>query len=222
MVDFSLIALASMLAAMAASYGPALLRALPEPDDAEPGKPTYAKLARTSRLAISLAVGAALITAAVGWRIGAEPILTAWAVLSVVGVLLAFIDWRTRLLPYRVVVPSTVVVGLLLVEAAVIDGAWDALLRSTLAGLAVFAAFFVSWWVLPRAVGYGDVRISGMLGAMLGWHGWSTVFVGMYAAFLLGAVIGVGLAVAKVVDRKAIPFGPFLFAGTFLGVLIAP
>ena len=66
------------------------------------------------------------------------------------------------------------------------------------------------WVVYPRGLGYGDVRLSGLLGLALGYLGWGEVLVGMYAGFLLGGIIGGVLALAKVVDRKRYPFGPFM------------
>ncbi len=41
----------------------------------------------------------------------------------------------------------------------------------------------------------------------------------MYAGFLLGGIIGGVLALAKVVDRKRYPFGPFMLVGAVVGVL---
>ncbi|MGH3425374.1 MAG: prepilin peptidase, partial [Nocardioidaceae bacterium] len=66
---------------------------------------------------------------------------------------------------------------------------------------------------------YGDVRLSGVLGIALGWLGWPHVVIGLYAAFVVGAVLGIALAAVRIVDRKAYPFGPFLLVGTWFGVL---
>lgn len=58
------------------------------------------------------------------------------------------------------------------------------------------------------------------LGAVLGWYGWATVMLGALAAFLLGALYGGVLVVARRAGRKtAIAFGPFLIGGAFLGLL---
>ena len=51
---------------------------------------------------------------------------------------------------------------------------------------------------------------------------WPELVLGLYAAFLLGGLIGGVLAAAKVVDRKGYPFGPFLVFGSWLAVVTAP
>jgi leader peptidase (prepilin peptidase)/N-methyltransferase len=44
----------------------------------------------------------------------------------------------------------------------------------------------------------------------------------MFLAVLLGAVVGVGLLLTRRASRRsAIPYGPFLLAGTLIGCLAA-
>ena len=70
------------------------------------------------------------------------------------------------------------------------------------------------WYIHPRGLGYGDVRLSGILGIALGWVGYGReLVVGIYAAFLLGGVGGALLSRLRIVDRKGFPFGPFMFVG---------
>ena len=70
-------------------------------------------------------------------------------------------------------------------------------------------------------MGFGDVRLSFVLGLFLGWLGWGDVFGGLFAGFLYGAVIGVVLIAVEVTAAASstIPFGPFLAAGTMTFVL---
>jgi leader peptidase (prepilin peptidase)/N-methyltransferase len=64
------------------------------------------------------------------------------------------------------------------------------------------------------------VKLAFSLGLYLGWLGWGQVFLGGFLAFLLGALIGVGLIAAGLKGRKDfVPFGPFLALGTFLTIL---
>jgi len=196
----------------------------PEPAPAgppEPDKVLYAELARSPRLGLWCALVAAAAAGVMGASRGWQPDLPVWVCLSVSGVAMGYVDWRTRLLPVRLVVPTYVVVGALLLVAYAVERDTSQLVRSAVAWAAVFAVFFLLWFIYPRGLGYGDVRLSGVIGMALGWLGWSAVLVGTYAGFLLGAVIGGVLALLRVVDRRGYPFGPFMLAGIVLGVLAA-
>ena len=68
-------------------------------------------------------------------------------------------------------------------------------------------------------MGDGDVRLSPLLGAYLGWLNPGLAAVGLFFGFLTGAIVGVVVLVAKRGDRKtAVPFGPFLALGTVLAI----
>ena len=70
-------------------------------------------------------------------------------------------------------------------------------------------------------MGDGDVRLSPLLGAYLGWLGLAYVPVGLFLGFLFGAIVGVAAMVIGRAGRKtAIPFGPFLAAGTIVAVFV--
>jgi leader peptidase (prepilin peptidase)/N-methyltransferase len=72
-------------------------------------------------------------------------------------------------------------------------------------------------------MGMGDVKLAGVLGMGLAWLGWSEWLVGAFLAFLLGAVVGLGLMLLRRASRRsAIPFGPFMVAGALLGILVGP
>lgn len=213
------IAAMAVAAAVAAFWAPEAIRRLPDPVEVEV---PYAELAGRRHLGGRLAVAAAIVAGSLGAALGPEPSLPVWCFLSVVGVALSYVDWRVRLLPLRIVAPSYVVVGLLLLGAMLVTGDYGAAERALIAWIATYAVFALMWLVYRRGIGYGDVRLSGVLAMALGWLGWTELVVGMYAAFILGALIGGGLAIAKVVDRKGYPFGPFMFAGAWIGVVAGP
>ncbi len=87
--------------------------------------------------------------------------------------------------------------------------------------LALGAGYFVLFLINPSGMGFGDVKLALGTGAVLGWYGWPTVLLGTFAGFLLGALYGGALVVARRAGRRThIPFGPFLVAGALAGLLI--
>ena len=220
MPDALVALLSAAVVAGLCAFGPMLIGRLPEPrldtDAAE--KIAYTELAARPRLAAKLAAVGALVGAAVGWTIGDEPVLFAWIFLGAVGTVLGYIDAQTRLLPTRIIAPSYAVLVALLLLAAGLDGSTGDLVRAGLGWLAFGGFYFAMWFIYPKGLGYGDVRLSGLLGLGLGYLGWGPVLVGMYAGFLLGGIGGALLALARIVDRKRYPFGPFMLLGALVGL----
>ena len=147
--------------------------------------------------------------------------LPAYLYLTAVGVALAFIDLDTKRLPNVLTLPSYPIMAALLLIPAVADGLWGDYVRAMLGALALFAFYLLLALVYPAGMGMGDVKLAGVLGMALAWLGWGEWFVGSFLAFLLGAVVGLGLMLFRGAGRRsAIPFGPFMLGGAFLGILL--
>ncbi len=154
------------------------------------------------------------------WRFGWSWELPAYLYFASVGIALAAIDLDTKRLPNALTLPSYVVLGVLLLVPAVADGDWSGYLRSWLAALALFAFYFLLAVIYPAGMGFGDVKLAGVLGLVLGWLSWSVLVVGGFLGFLLGGVVGGGLMLVRKAGRKSkIPFGPFMLAGALLAIL---
>ena len=84
------------------------------------------------------------------------------------------------------------------------------------------------WWAAPEpaeedpedtyssdygAMGFGDVKLMGMIGAFIGW---TATGIGMILAIFLGAVLGIALYL-RTKDRQ-VPFGPFLALGSLIAL----
>lgn len=152
--------------------------------------------------------------AGVTWEL---PALLYLAALTVVA---TTIDLQHHRLPDAIVLPSYPAMLALLALALAGPAGLPDYGRALLAGVAMFAAYLVLAMISPSGLGGGDVKLAGVLGLVLGWYGWWQVLVGSFSAFFLGAIVGLALMVLGRAGRKSkIPFGPFMFLGTYVGLL---
>ena len=139
---------------------------------------------------------------------------------------LTAIDVDVKRLPNAIVLPGWAAVVVILGVATVLSslgdaGAWEPFVRALLGGVALYLFYYVVRLISPRGMGGGDVKLAGLVGTVLGWFGWGALVVGAFAAFVLGGAIGLALIVIKRAGRKtAIPFGPWMLAGAWVGILI--
>jgi leader peptidase (prepilin peptidase)/N-methyltransferase len=133
------------------------------------------------------------------------------AALAFLLVPVVFIDLEHRIIPDRITLPG-IVAGLVL---SFLRGGLPGLTQALLAGLGA-GAFFLAVAVLSRGgMGGGDVKLAAMLGAFTDP---GKVLVGVFLAVLAGGLVGVGLLLTGRKRRKdAIPFGPFLAVGGYVG-----
>jgi leader peptidase (prepilin peptidase)/N-methyltransferase len=168
--------------------------------------------------AVELLTG--VLFAAVAYRIGPVPALPAFLYLTAVGIALAAIDLDHRRLPNVLTLPSYVVVGVLLAVAGAVAGDWWALARAGIGMAAYYGVLLVLAVAVPRGMGFGDVKLGGVLGMALAWLGWGEVVVGFFLGFAYGALVAVALIALRKAGRKStVPFGPFLVAGALTAVL---
>lgn len=187
-----------------------------------PPKMLYVDVAARRGLGLRTALLGALGGALLGWALGWSWSLLVVLPLVPILVALSVVDWHTRLLPTWVIRPTYYLTMVTLLVVAVVTGVYGDLGRAALAWLATGAFFFLLWFVNSAGLGYGDVRLSGILGMALGHLGWAEVLTGIWSAFLVGGVGGGVLALAGIVDRKGVPFGPFMVLGALVGVLAGP
>lgn len=145
--------------------------------------------------------------------------LVAFLYLAAITVALSAIDIDVHKLPNRIVLPSYVVGGALLGTAAIVGGDLEACARAA-AGAGILVAFYLVLVIVkPGGMGMGDVKLAGVLGLYLGYLGWAPLVAGALGAFLLGGLFGIAVLIVRRGRRgTGIPFGPWMFAGTWLGV----
>ncbi len=169
-------------------------------------------------------LGTAVAFVAVTVRLGQLDLrsaIPAYLYFAAIGIALALIDLDVHRLPNAIVLPSYPVLAVLLAGSAWWQHDWWSLARAGLGGAALFGLYALIAFVQPAGMGLGDVKLSGLIGAVLGYLSWSALIIGGFLGFLLGAVVGVALIASGRGGRKtAVPFGPFMVAGAFLALFV--
>ncbi len=157
----------------------------------------------------------AVLFALMGLRFGLSPVLPAYLFLAVIAVALAFIDVAHQRLPDLLTLAAYPVAIAALGAATPATGDGTGHLSHAFIGLAcAFAFYLILALIYPAGIGWGDVKLSGLLGLYLGWIGPAALFIGLAGGFVLAAVAGVAMIAAGKATRKSqIAFGPFMLAG---------
>jgi leader peptidase (prepilin peptidase)/N-methyltransferase len=101
--------------------------------------------------------------------------------------------------------------------AGAVEGLWQGI-SSAVLGIWLFDLILIGGTLIFRqaAMGGGDPKLAGMLGA---WLGWRNLLVTTFLACAIGSLIGGGaIALGLLSRRQAIPFGPFLALGGALAL----
>lgn len=165
----------------------------------------------------------AIMAAAFGaivWHWGLTWVSVLLLVFAVFTVVLAAIDFDVQRLPNPLVGTLAFATAVLLLVISWVYDDWEGLLRSLIAAAAIGLLYFVALVIYPKGLGFGDVKLAPVLGAIMGGFGWGAFAVGTFAGFLWGGVVGIG---AMVVTRRTknvrIPFGPWMLAGAWTGIV---
>ncbi|MTB87321.1 prepilin peptidase [Aeromicrobium senzhongii] len=213
---------AIVLAGLLGGVSPRLLARLPEPTaEPEPDMPekiAYAVLGSTPRLGLWLALAAALLAAIAAATITEPKLLPVWIPIAAATPVLAWVDWKVHLLPYLIVAPLYVVTWLLVGVSALVMRDASVLLHALLGNLAVFGFYFVMGLIGP--MGYGDVRLSAVVGTALGPLGVMATFYGVFFGMVIGAVVGLALVRGRLGTKTPIAFGPYLLLGAFAALWV--
>jgi leader peptidase (prepilin peptidase)/N-methyltransferase len=177
-------------------------------------RPTTVRVAVTVLLLAALLAGALLFT-------GVRPATVAFAWAAGAAVVLASVDLLAHRLPDRVTYPTYAVCAVALtVDAAVLD-AWEPLVRALIAAAAVFAVAVTAAAVSPEGLGFGDVKLLGLVGLLLGWVGWGVLLAGVFLGLVTGGLVSLFLLVTRRAGwRTALPFGPPLLGGAVLALAL--
>lgn len=133
----------------------------------------------------------------------------------------AWFDFTELRIPNKILLAGCVGRAALLVAELLTarEGLQDTLISETVAAAVLVLATLLCRLVVPKSVGFGDMKLLALMGLFLGTDGiWATMLFSMLIAF----VAAVALLIAKRVKKKdALPFAPSLLCGSVLAAFLA-
>lgn len=157
------------------------------------------------------------------WRLGGTWALIPFLGLVVVGAALAWTDLTQRRLPNRLVLPAIAASVPLLVGSAILEGDAGRGITALAGGAGMFALYLMLALLSPRGMGMGDVKLAALVGLFAGYLGVTALLAAAFGGFLVGGLAALAMIAARRGTRAtAIPFGPWMLAGLWLAVALAP
>jgi prepilin signal peptidase PulO-like enzyme (type II secretory pathway) len=171
--------------------------------------------ARTALTAV-----AAVLGAGAGVLVGPRPMAIAFVYLAAVSGALVFLDVRLHRLPTCFLRPAYPITGLAVVGDAALTGEWSRAGAAGLGALALGGAYLLMCLLPGGPMGLGDVRLAGVLGAVLAWVSWNALLTGAFGAFVLACLVVVpGLLLRRRAAGSHLPFGPFMLLAAAAAVV---
>jgi leader peptidase (prepilin peptidase)/N-methyltransferase len=192
----------------------------PEADPAPVATPTHLVVQGPSGVRTGMA---AVLTGALfglgAVHFGTDLVLAPFCVLFALLVVVAVTDLSYRLVPRRLIYAALVLIVPLLVATSAVDHQWQHLSGSAIAGAVAFGFFFTIWWFIPQGMGFGDVRLAGVIGICVGYLSLVHAYFAFFGGFVIGMVFGLVMMAVLASGRKTrIPFAPALAVGAVLAV----
>ena len=127
------------------------------------------------------------------------------------------IDLEHRIIPNKITYPAFPAFAVAVALGWAIGQHLDPI-RALIGALVYGGAFLLIAVIAPRGLGMGDVKLTALIGLVMGSLGLRYVGVAAGGAILLGGVGGILALLAGRGRKSAIPFGPFLTAGSLVAV----
>lgn len=174
---------------------------------------------------VPVGVVLAAVLAGPFWADEPAPVLLTFVLALVWTAVLTLVDLEVHRLPDVLTLPAYPVVALLLTWCSATTGDWAALARAAACSGAAVLVFTLAVLLSPgqQGLGLGDVKLAGVLAALLGWFSWAAAAYGLLAGFVLGGVVAFALLLGRRADRRStISFGPAMVAGAYLVAVTLP
>ena len=140
-----------------------------------------------------------------------------YALLSSALIIISFIDLDEQIIPDEISLPG-IVIGFALSFMVPYISYLNSLLGIIIGGGIIFLIALAGLAIFKKeAMGGGDVKLSAMIGAFIGWK---YIIISLFIGFFIGAVAGILLILLKIRSRDdLVPFGPFIVLGSLITIL---
>lgn len=147
-------------------------------------------------------------------------------VYSGIFIVLSVVDLEQKILPNKIVYPGIVLAFAVACFGTILGfqplaiaqfgfSLW--IVDAVIGAIAGFVLLFIVAMIFRGGMGWGDVKLAGMIGMIVGFP---LIFVSLFIAIILGGVVACFLLLTRIKKRKeTIPFGPFLAAATIIILL---
>ena len=122
--------------------------------------------------------------------------------------------------PNWMLIPASCAIALLLVIGSAIDGQWSSMVRGCGAAAALALAFGGLAIAFRRGLGFGDVKLLGLVGLVGGYESWHAVLLAIVLTFVAAAIAGLALLIRRGPNAD-IPLAPFLIVGTVVAICVS-
>lgn len=168
----------------------------------------------------ALALGHAALWLAAGVRFGPHLVIVPFLVLFSVLLELSMIDFEQSILPNRITYPAIVFALLAIPIVSVAAGHPHSILGAMVGGAGYFLLLFLPAVIYPQGMGFGDVKLAGLMGLYLGWIDPRLILPALVIASLIGLLAGLFL-LARRGQSRPYPFGPWLALGCVTAILLS-
>ena len=159
----------------------------------------------------------ALISVFIAWKVGfgwqtLAALIFTWTLIA-----LALIDAKTMLLPDNLTIPL-IWIGIAVNYQHIFIDLQSSVLGAMIGYMSLWSLFHIFRLITGKeGMGYGDFKILAAIGA---WGGWQILPFTIFAASLLGSVLGIlWMLIHRQKDSQPIPFGPWLALAGFIGFI---
>jgi leader peptidase (prepilin peptidase)/N-methyltransferase len=140
---------------------------------------------------------------------------------SLFAIVLAVIDFKSKILPNKYVLALAVTSIVLISVASKFN--IEVIVRSICISILIFVAYLAMYFFSKKTFGLGDVKYSFALSLPATYLFGINQTINMHvSAFIIGGIIALALLISKKVSKNhAIAFGPFMSVSYFLFLVLS-